>query len=250
LSGDFYGYLHYENRDFYQLVQMNIVASTSTSNPHIQNQVLIAPTVSLFLGSSWDTSSIISTRFAQRVFYLNPGFALSSNDSDNIAVIGDWRLGYLSGVWYSRTYGRIGTFELQKGVIPSVPSQMHLVANSSGEFKGPIDGPSSLRNRWWIQLNAFGQVTRPRQSTMSLLGQYRLQDGRGVITSFDAGSLDLNSGQLNFLIRNNSGDRLVTGNFITEQTLGLLWPVGPGFAAPMSNHSSFTYLKIAGSGGK
>ena len=250
LGGNFFGYLHHENRDVYQLMQLSVVASTSTENPHIQNQVLVAPTASLFLGSEWSGESVVSTHFPQRVFYLNPGFSFLAVDADSFVVIGDWRQGYISGVWYSRTYGRIGTFELQKDAPPPVPKEMSVVTDLTGAYDGPMNGPPSIRNWWWLQLTAPGQVVHGGQTTMSLLGQFRIKGGVTVVRPFDAASFDISTGSVSLMIQDPLGDRIISGAMISATQLDLAWPVGPGFGAPIGEHDPLHYLKRAAQGGK
>lgn len=240
LNGDFYGFLHYENRDTYQLLEMSVNATTSTENPHVPNQVMIAPTVSLRLGSSWDSTPIFSALFEQRVFYMNQGFALQSGDNDNFVVIGNWRKGYLSGVWYSRSYGRVGTFEMMKGTRPSVPANMAVIPNPIGQFQGPLDAPAPGKNLYSVEIEAPNQASGSQQGAVSLVGRYR---GPGMSSLFDASAIDLNTGSLSFLLKEETGkgSRLITGEMISDKTIKLQWPAGPALGAPMTGYGEFTY---------
>lgn len=244
LNGDFYGYLHFESLDRYQLISMNVIATTSAENPHVQNQVYIAPSVSRYLGSSWRSDSAFSTRFAQRVFYLNPGFALTAPGNNDLLVITSWMQGYLSGVWYSRSYGRVGTFELRKGARPPVPRGMPLVRDFSGEFEGPLDGPVWAHNLWWLEFTVPGQIAQPGQSVQRVIGQYRLRGEQSPVRSFDQASFDFNSGALRFLIRDPKGDRIVSGRAETDDPIELQWPVGPGMGAPLEAYRLLKYQRI------
>lgn len=246
LNGDYQGFLHFERQDQYQLISMSVVATTSTRNMHVQNQVLISPTVSRYLGASWDNDAPFSTRFEQKVFYLSPGFALAASGNDDLLVIGDWRRGYLSGVWYSRSYGRVGTFELEKGVRPPIPGGMPLVWDLSGPFQGPLDGPAWAKDLWWLQLIVPGQIARPGQKDLKLLGQYRLRKAQSAVRPFDAAAYDLNSGTLSLLIRNREGDRIVSGIVTGRDELKLQWPVGPAMGAPMDAYLPLTYQRAPG----
>lgn len=245
LNGEFYGFLHYENRDLYQLMQMSIVASTSTENPHVQNQVMVEPTVSLRLGSSWESTPVYTTLFPQRVFYLNQGFAFQANDNENMAVITSWRAGWVNGVWYSRSYGRVGTFELIKGSTPQAPSKMVVFPDFVGSFIGPSDAPAALKNLWSIEIEAPNQTAAPKQEAAQLLGRYQLNNQISSVQLFDAATLDLNTGALGFLAKKEAGDRLITGQVISDRQIKLLWPVGPALGAPMGNYQAYTYGKMA-----
>lgn len=237
LNGNFYGFLHYENRDVYQLMEMGVIATTSTENPHIQNQVMIAPTLLLRLGSSWKSDPVASVVYPQRVFWMNEGFALQGM-GDYFAVIDTWQVGYVKGVLYSGSFGRIGTFEMQKNVPPDVPSDMKLLPSLRTDYIGPIDAPKPIANAWQFSLETPNQILGPDQSGVPLLGQF---SGPGVTGVFEGSSLDLNTGSLSMLIKDTEGDRLITGSIQSDGYLKLLWPVGPALGAPMKGYRSYTY---------
>jgi hypothetical protein len=243
LNGDFYGFLHYENRDAYQLMEMSVVATTSTENPHIQNQVMIEPTVLLRLGSSWDSLPALSAAYPQRIFFMNPGFALESDENDYFIVINNWRMGYISGVLYSRSFGRVGTFEILKGERPMVPPEMSVIPNPAGEYRGPTDSPQNLKNIWSLSIEVPNQIPSLGQSGIPLLARF---GGPGIMNTFDAALVDLNSGAMSLLIKNGKGDRLVTGEVLPNNSLRLLWPTGPALGAPMAHYQPFIYLPLTG----
>jgi len=237
LGGDFYGFLHHENRDVYQLIEMGILASTSTENQHIENQVTVNPTMQLRLGSSWNDGPGLTLVFPERIFGQTQGFAFQSGDDDFFAVIGDWRAGYLSGVLYSRSYGRVGTFELQKGKRPPLIAGMKLLDSPRGDYRGPVDAPPKLKNVYSVSVEVPNQVSGAKKGEVPLLGSFR---GPGAMTMFDASSLDLNTGALSFMILKNPGDRIVAGQMNGDQ-MHLLWPVAPALGAPMGGYQNFTY---------
>jgi hypothetical protein len=239
LDGEFYGLLHHENRDIYQLLEMSIVASTSTENPHVENEVIVNPTMKLLLGYSWDNSRGLTLVYPQRIFGLNQGFAFKSTVDDLFAVISDWRSGYVSGVMYSKAYGRMGTFEMQKGTRPAIAPDMPLVLNPMGDFRGPRDAPSTLKNKFNVGIDIPNQSSGPTRGVVPLLGRY---SGPGTMTMFDGSSFDLNTGALSFLITKPAGDRLVTGRMTAGRELKLLWPVAPALGAPMGLYNNYTYL--------
>jgi hypothetical protein len=238
LGGDFFGFLHFENRDVYLRMEMNVVAATSTENQHIQNQVTVAPTMLLRLGTTDDATPALSLVFPQRVFWMNQGFAFKSDDADYFAVINQWKMGYLSGVLYSHSYGRVGTFELRKGDRPANPRGMALVTDPTGYFRGPVDAPDPFKNLWALSIDIPNQTPGPEQTGVPLLGRY---SGPGQMTMFDASSFDLNSGAFAFLLKKDNGDRLVTGEMIPGGKMRLVWPVGPALGAPMGGYGAYTY---------
>jgi hypothetical protein len=238
LSGDFSGFLHFENRDTYQYMEMNVVAASSTENQHVQNQVTVAPTFLLSLGSSKDSAPALSLVFPQRVFSLNQGFAFEVEGNDYLVVIGEWKIGYVSGVLYSHSFGRVGTFELRKGERTAAPKGMILISDPSGSYVGPQNSPAPNKGLMAISIEVPNQIPGPEQTGVPLLGRY---NGPGAMTMFDASSLDLNTGTLSFLIKKPYGDRLVTGEMPPNGKLRLVWPVGPALGAPMNGYGAYLY---------
>lgn len=239
LDGEYYGFLHHENRNVYQLMEMGIIASTSTENPHIENQVIVNPTILLRLGASWDDNAALTLIFPQRIFDQTQGFSFQAADNDYFAVIGRWRKGYVSGVMYSRAYGRIGSFELQKKARPAPSTGMELLFNPKGDFKGPSDASPARKNKMDVSIEIPNQVSGPAKAGIPLLGRY---SGPGQMTMFDASSLDLNTGALSFLIVKAAGDRLITGSMPSATQLKLIWPPGPALGAPMDEYKPLTFL--------
>lgn len=240
LNGDFFGFLHYENQNKYQLIEMGVVSTTSTENPHIENQVMVHPTLLLRLGSSW-SSPAVTIAYPQRVFWMSTGFAFQDEDGNYSLVIEAWRKGYVKGVLYSRAFGRVGRFEMQKGARPNVPSGLALISDLSGDYKGPMDGPKQRRGVWSLSVEFPGQVFLPEQSVISLLGRY---SGLDKMSQFDASSFDFNTGAISFLIKRDIGDRLVIGEKISNSNLKLVWPTGPLLGAPMDDYGAYQYEPV------
>lgn len=238
LSGDFYGFLHHEANDIDQLMELNVVATTSTENMHIQNQVNVEPTIHLRLGSSWEARPALSLFFSQRVFGLNQGFSFQNGDGDYEVVIGEWRAGYISGVLYSRSFGRVGSFELQKSVRPALDPALKFAPDPTGAYRTERGTPTSFLPSWTLNIELPNQTSAGSVSGIPLLARF---GGPGVMTVFDAASLDLNSLNLSFLIKKSAGDRLVTGDMVPGGKLKLLWPVGPALGSPMGRYEPYLF---------
>ncbi len=241
LNGDFYGVLHYENRDVYQLTEMSIVASTSTENEHIPNQVFVEPSLSLRLGKSWADAPAISIAYPQRVFWLNKGFAFQVGANEYILVIETWRVGYIRGVVYSKHYGRVGVVELIKGEKPQLPRDLDLISNVAGAYLGPNEKtnvPPYTRN---ISIDLLNRVESEGTFGVPLSARYA---SPGHMTNFESAILDLNTDRLSFLIKEEDSERLLTAQ-PAKNNLQILWPVGSVLGAPMEFYKSFTYVRDA-----
>jgi hypothetical protein len=99
-----------------------------------------------------------------------------------------------------------------------------------------------MRNQWWFQVRAPGQVAKANQSGVNLLGQYRLSGN--VTQSFTSANYDIYTGTMNLLAHKSEGDRILKGHSLGEGQMSVLWPVGPAFEAPMQNYQFYTYDRV------
>gem|GEM_PF-5518693 len=239
LNGDFYGLLHYENRDVYQLAQMSVVATTSTENEHLPNQVFVEPSLSLRLGTSWESTPALSITYPQRVFFLNTGYAFQMPTNEYLVVISQWRTGYVRGVLYSKVYGRVGTFEMIKGQKPQLPQSVNLITSPAGSYIGPkekINVPNDSRT---ISIEIPTRVDAGGMAGVPLSARY---SSPGHMTNFDFAMTDLNTGRVAFLIKEADSERLLTGQ-PENGNLKILWPTGPVLGAPMEFYQPYTYVR-------
>lgn len=239
LNGNYYGVLHFENRDVYQLAEMSVVATTSTVNEHIQNQVFVEPTLSLHLGGSWESAPAVSVGYPQRVFWLNTGFAFQMDSNEYFLVIRMWRTGYIRGVAYSKTYGRIGDFEMIKDVRPQLPRNLSFMADPSGSFVGPKEKINVPKNSRTIFIEVATRVDSGGLAGIPLLSRYA---SPGHMTNFDFSVLDPNTGRIAFLIKEADSERLLFGQ-PENGDLKVIWPTGPVLGAPMEFYQPYTYVR-------
>lgn len=240
LNGDYYGVLHYENRDVYQLAEMSVVATTSTENEHIPNQVFVEPSLSLRLGTSWESAPAVSIGYPQRVFWLNSGFALQSDTNEYLVVIGMWRTGYIRGVVYSKVYGRVGIFEMIKGEKPQLPRNLNFIASPTGSYIGPKEKVNVPKDSRTISIEIPTRV-ETGGAGVPLSARY---SSPGHMTNFDFAMMDLNTGRVAFLIKEADTERLLTGQ-PENGNLKVLWPVGGVLGAPMEFYQPYTYVRDA-----
>ncbi len=244
LGGSFYGFLHHENRDQYQLIQMNVLATTSTENPHVQNAPMITATVSALFGSTWDASPLFTTAFSGRIFYLNTGFMLENPDQDTFLVVDDWRQGYLRGEWYSRAFGRVGTFEFQKDIEAPVPSKLKMVPRFDGQYVGPVDSDPTLNYAWRLQLTVPSQVAPKHENSMHFLSKFQMKGGITVAEFAESAAFDMYTGSISSLFSDHDGLRLIGGDVISDSKLRLVWTSAPIPGALMWQYDPQTYQKV------
>jgi len=241
LGGDYYGILHHENRDVYQLAEMSVVATTSTENEHIPNQVFVEPSLSLRLGSSWKSTPVLSISYPQRVFWLNTGFAFQMDANEYLLVIGMWRTGYIRGVVYSKSYGRVGIVELIKDEKPQLPRDLNFIASPAGAFLGPKEKINIPKNSRTIFIEIPTRVESGGIAGVPLSARFA---SPGRMTSFDFALTDLNTGRVGFLLKEADSERLLIGQPENEN-LKVLWPTGAVLGAPMEFYQPYTYVREA-----
>ncbi len=245
LTGDYYGFLHHENRDEYQLVRLNVVATSSSPNPHIPNRVYINASLSFVLGSTWESPSMFGQVFTRRVFSTAPNLALRAPNTDGFLVIDreGWRKEYLFGTWYSRGYGRVGTIEFIKGKIPEVPAQISTLVSIDGQFQGPTDREPEMNLYWLLKLIVPGQVPRVERNTVAVQGEYDNLKGLLSGGAFENGSFDMYTGMLS-LTRVAEEPTLISGRVLSKDQLSLIWPVRPSLGVLMLDYGAHSYQRV------
>ena len=249
LNGSYYGFLHHENRDQYQLIRMGISASSTTIHPHINERVFITASLSSIFGSSWNSSALYGQEFLRKELNIGlngiiiPYYRLDSEGSDTFLVIEEWKTGYLRGIWYSKEYGRVGTFEFLKEVATPVPANLDVIPSLDGEYEGPTDRDPKTNNWWWLRAIIPGQIPREKRNTATLQGEYESKNGVTVGRAFESGSIDMYTGAVSFVVPENNYARLFTG-FLKQDALELIWPGACIWSVRMSDYSPYTYIKV------
>jgi hypothetical protein len=234
LRGTFTGNLFHEASGQYQTLQLNVMASSSTDNPHNENLVYVTATSMLHFGPGGALSRDFWTQpFEPRSFYLAPGFTLESPSSDAFLQIVDWRVGYIRGVWLSHAFGRVGTFELVKGTDPQPPpAEVPWVASLLGAFSG---------EQWWLKLLVPVQQPRAEVSTAGFVGETELSGANLPRQGIAKGAYDFYSGSLAWL---GSDGRLITGRVKDADTLALWWGPAPIWGVILDDdHGNHTYRR-------
>ncbi len=241
LRGNFIGNLHHEATDRYQVLRLNVSASSSTNNPHNENLVYVTTSAMLHFGPGTQLSrDFWPQSFEPRSFYLAPGFTLESANSDAFLQIQEWDAGYVRGVWFSHQFGRVGTFELVKGsALPEVSAVARFVPPAAGEFIGPRGASNWDENAWWFSLLMPIQQPRVDDATASLKGEYQLTSGIIPRRAIEKGSYDFYTGALAWI---TSQGNIITGTVKDERTLNLFWSGVPLWGILMDlDHNQYPY---------
>jgi hypothetical protein len=245
LNGTFYGFLHHENRDQYQLVRMNISASSTTIHPHINERVFITASLSTHFGSSWNSRSLFGQTFSRKEFYVVPYYRLESDESDTFLVVDEWKTGFIRATWYSKEYGRVGTVEFIKGTVPSVPENIAVTPSIDGDFQGPIDRGPETNDLWWLRTLIPGQIPKEKRNTAVVQGEYEFKSGIMVGRAFESGAIDMYTGAVSFLVPDPGNYvRLISGVVPKPGIFQLVWPGACIFSVSMGDYFPYTYRKL------
>lgn len=237
LSGSYQGYLHNELNDTYLPVQFDINAYSSTDNPHNPNQMSIATTASFFLGGAFNGNAIVQ-QLSSRSFYLRPGFLLSGPSSDFIFQINTWRTGFISGVWHSKAFGKVGSFQLIKGVPAELPKAAKTVSNFDGEFIGSTKNTKQKIRFLFPRENASSSG-----NVLPLTGSYQSVVGNSPIRSIEGGTFDLITQRIGWWIKQDDSFAFGVGSFQTSDQLDVFWPSLPIFGTIVPSFEARTFLR-------
>ncbi len=245
MGGDFYGYLHHEYLDRYQPIQLKTISSISTDNTHNQNEVFVSVSSTQYFGRAVDARALVN-QFDRRVSYLVLGYLLTSDESDAVLQVLDWKKGFITGVWYSKGFGRVGTFEVSKSPgLPPLDPSARTVASISGNFQGPDDDGSA---RWKLKTQIPKQPRGPLQETLIHQVDYRLVLTGGVFMGMQSttGTYDFYTGSLSWTAGKGDGGepRLVTGYVEEPQRLKVFWPGARRWGVGFIEHGFSDYPRV------
>lgn len=243
LGGSFSGYLYHETKDQYQPLKINVVSSRSTPNPHNENGVYVSATAVLHFGST-ASSDFWPHQLDRRPFYLRPGFILHSEGTDAALQITDWRMGVISGTWYSKAFGRVGTFQLVKSSeLPPLSADARFVPSIVGDFRGPRDRAAGTYDLWWLQTVVPVQPRDPGRSVVNFQGQYQMFTDTipWPRRRLQLGTYDVYAGQISFMTEADlDNPTFVFGTYNDRDSLKIFWPGaqkwGVGFFDFALNH--------------
>jgi len=227
LDGHYTGYLHQEARNLYQPMALHSAASISTENPHNPNKVFVSGTSILYFESP-ESEQFFSQRYEPRSFYIRPGFALNAPGTDSFLMIEEWKMGYIRGILYSQSYGRVGTVELVKGPFPALSKEARVIPSWQGDFTRTVTA-GGYSGRQWFTIIGPNQPAERLTNTLEFTGSFQVLIKVTPIEPIDRGSFDPYTGALGwaFSNRDRGGLSAVSGYLANDGRLMLFWPPTP-----------------------
>lgn len=244
LRGMFAGYLHNETNDTYQVIRLNVMPYSSTDNPHNPNQMMVTTTSISHLDRA-ATGDFVTQRYEPRSFYLRPGFTLNGQSSDSYINVVEWKQGFIRGVMYSHAFGRVGTVQLVKDTLPSIPSAAKIVRNFVGEFDGPLASNGSVIRQRWFKLLFPAQPTDLSNNLIKFKGAFQALVDVTAIEDINDGTYDPYTGRIGWIIARDTDSTLVSGTVDNDAVVKLFWPPAPNvFGVQTSDYKFDTFRKL------
>lgn len=236
LSGQYWGYVHHESLNQYQIAGLNIVALPSTNDENFQ----LSAIASLHFGEKKGVE-VIPYKYAPKNYpIMSPKLVFSRPENDAIVQIHSWAHGVLRGIWLSRCFGRVGTFELRKDKMPEIPEGAAVMPSLSG-----------VRNSdsWQIQLKVAPKATTAHSAnpfSPLTFGGYFWDTDRVVIPKslLQGGSYDFFTGRLFLPVTVDTESLFLIGQHRSEGSLEFVLHLSNRFG------SAYAPQHIGFSGGK
>lgn len=237
LGGTFSGYIHNERNDTYIGIQLNVVPTSTTDNPHNPNQMIISATASMFLGPVENKQFYIQ-RFEPRSFYLRPGFVLSGSKADSFLTIIDWKKGFVRGIWNSHAFGKVGTVQLAKGGFPPLAKDAKIMHSFAGEFErtSPL-----TKLTHWVKFAFPSQTDDLQEQMIRFSGSYQAIKGRSPIRNVPSGLFDPYTGSFGWIMTDDETSTFGSGKMDSDGNALLFWPPVPIVGV---TGNSFTFEKF------
>lgn len=235
LGGEYKGFLFHEKLGVYQAVGLNLATYQAPGSQG--GQALFVSGVSTAYFGDHNSRESINQRFNQKEYpLLAPQIVLERLDGDVDTVIQITQLGSGSarGIWYSILFGRVGTFELKKNGLPSLPADASIMEPLTGFYNGP--------DNWKLELQVIREATPVNTVNpffpLNFKGAFRLQPVTPNIR-IDSGSFDFYTGKVSMVLEDGS---LFTGYRAKEGHIALKRPT-PGIIRPLVPHRFMNFKR-------
>jgi len=243
-EGQYFGYLHHETQDRYQLMGLNVMRSRESAggqNSSGAEEVSsgaeevssgaekISAVASLYFGDS-GSQEFVAHRLEKERFASGQKLALDG-PGGGFLVIEDWRENSLRGVWYSKSAGRIGTLELKRGDAPALPAGVQSFAALSGVYEG---------DEWQFELSVSANVSESLRDyyPLRMMGWAREKIPTARRRMIEEGSYDFYTNSLAFRLDDG---RMVVGRQ-TQNGVELFWPPYSNVGTPMQRQGVKSYV--------
>ncbi len=231
VMGQYYGYLHHEANDSYQLLALNVKAKESS---YPKNPVRLETVATLYLGEG-DSSEFIAHKFGTATFPSSENYLVLNGPGEGFFAITEWRKETVAGVWFSKTRGRIGTVELQRDLVPVLAEKFKTLEPISGAFEG---------DNWIYELSAAADISETETDffPMRVYGWAKEKRPGSRRRMIEGGAFDYFTGALAFEMDDR---RIVVGRVSAGGGMDLFWPPRPRYGLAMDDHTPASFRRIS-----
>lgn len=240
LEGNYWGFLHHEFLDRYQLINLNVMTYQNTlPSDGVVKQVRISAVAKVFFDQS-QTAEFLSYNFDEKTYpLLSEGQFVLENMKENrdaILQITSFKNGLIIGNWFSLNFGKIGTFYLTKNeeVLQNIPNEKIYRIPIAGKFS-TSDLELFLTNRLGNNPGSLGNPFYP----LEFGGYFFYKKNFSPKIMITGGSLDFYTGRMGVEVE--SGENVVVGEYDFKTNLMKLRWANKPFGAIWPEHNLETF---------
>ncbi len=222
LTGQYYGYLHHRRSDTYQLVALNVKAEEQTDAAgKATGKQHVGGVATLYFGEG-DSSEFIAYRFKEEMWPVPGGRFVFDGDGEAMLIVDRWTQKTVYGTWYSKTYGNVGTVELQRDLVPGLSSSAETMERLSGLYKG---------DDWDFELSVSANISEDPSDffPLKVYGWAREKLDHSRRRTIEEGAYDFYTGAFAFRLDDS---RIIAGR-VTPAGMQLYWPPKPRLGTPL-----------------
>ncbi len=238
MTGMFRGYVHYEERNVYQALAMNV-----RPMQHNGGLILLAVDSYFFFGNPKEKSFLLRSFKQQHIGLSHMTFF--DPQVDSIFVIEEWHAESFKGVVYSQSFGRVGRFEVQKrDSFPDLASGAQILPSIFGSFRRDAASGHCRSVQRFLTIQSAEQVSKE-----GFLFEASFQNTNilhlAAVQKIKKGSYDFYSGALGFVTSEDEPlNRLVFGRALSANFMTLFWPTSSIWGSIMEGWCPYVYKKF------
>jgi len=172
IAGEYFGMLFNETTEVYQPIRLKVNAEMKKSDGMTKPSLEVTAIANLFFGES-SSNEFIVYPFSESFYSDSAPYFIFSGKGEGFLQVSNWYEDSIKGIWYSKTFGRVGSVVLKKSLnqISDVkrPTQMRKI---SGTYSGP-EAKFSLLAQSGVSMNDYeffplgikGLVVRSKSSS-------------------------------------------------------------------------------------
>jgi hypothetical protein len=222
LTGQYYGYVHHKRSDAYQLIALNVKAEDQQDAAGLPTgKQHVGGVATLYFGEG-DSNEFIAYRFKEEMWPAAAGRFVFDGDGEAMLIVNRWTDKAVYGTWFSKTYGDVGTVELQRDLVPGLASDSETMEKLSGTYKG---------DDWDFELSVSANISEEPADffPLKVYGWAREKIDHSRRRTIEEGTYDFYTGAFAFRLDDS---RIIAGR-VTPAGMQLFWPPKPRLGTPL-----------------